>query len=48
MGLVVALLSITGIVIWFKKRVNRQRVALRSRDDRPDALAPRGSRAPAE
>ncbi len=26
MGLVVALLSITGIVIWFKKRVNRQRV----------------------
>ena len=48
MGLVVALLSITGIVIWFKKRVNRQRVALRARDDQSDALAAGGSRAPAE
>jgi uncharacterized iron-regulated membrane protein len=48
MGLVVALLSITGIVIWFKKRVNRQRVALRARDDRTDPLAAGGSRAPAE
>ncbi len=38
MGLVVALLSITGIVIWFKKRVNRRRVALRARDDRSGAL----------
>jgi uncharacterized iron-regulated membrane protein len=48
MGLVVALLSITGIVIWFKKRANRRRLALRARDDRLDAMASGDSRAPAE
>ena len=54
MGLVVALLSITGIVIWLKKRVNRRRVALRAQDDRLRARDDRlgamsqAPRAPAE
>jgi uncharacterized iron-regulated membrane protein len=48
MGIVVALLSITGIVIWFKKRANRRRVALRARDDALDVMTTGNSRAPAE
>jgi len=35
MGLVVAMLSVTGVIIWWKKRQGRARLAARDLADRP-------------